>query len=90
VEKFLSHKQRGQRDATPERFAQNQHIGRHSGAGKREPIACSAKAALYLVEDEQGMMPVGQKSSFLEEFCRKHVDSTFTKHGFQQNGAGFL
>ena len=86
VEEVFVDQEGAEGDTTAERFAEDESVGLDAGAGVGEPIAGAPEAALDFVEDEEGVVLVGEAAGFDEERIVEDVDAAFAKDGLDEDG----
>jgi hypothetical protein len=71
-----------------DRLGDGDDVRHHAEVLEGEDLAGAAEAALNLVEDERGLMLVGERPAGAKKIFGTLEDSAFAKDGFEHDGAG--
>jgi hypothetical protein len=85
---MLLGQKRPERQSRGDRLGDGDNVGHHAEILVGKDFAGASEATLDLVEDERGMMMIGQATAGQQEFFRTFENSAFSKDGLEHNGAG--
>src|ERR1700674_4233985 len=86
--KMFFRQERAERHSRGDRLGDGDDIRYHAEALEGEDLAGAPEAALDLVENERGLMMVGERPAGAQEVFGTIEDAAFAKDGLQHDGAG--
>ena len=69
-------------------FGDGNNVRNHAERLEGEDGAGAAETALNFVENQGGLVTIGERTAFLEKACRTFVNSAFAEDWFEDDGAG--
>ena len=90
MEELVLDEDGAQGEAAAEGLAQDEDVGTHLAVFKGEPASGAAQSALDLVEDQQGVVEVGEAACLCEKGGGALVHTALAEQRLDEDGAGVV